>query len=215
MTGKGCAASGVAKGMRARVKFLFQVIIAVITAFGAALLAGCARSVSCPGFKGDFRPGCLVCSDCGICDCRHVQCGQLDGWTGWVGWADLGDGFCRLWWDRLAARADLPGRFCFHRGRCDLRFFVVQRPSRPACSWAIRVRCSLGATLAVVALMIGTVDLAADHCHHPDQRSFECHVAGRLFQVQPEGGACSRWRLCTIISNSRVGVRRRSCSVSG
>ena len=93
-------------GMRARTKFIFQVIFAIGVAWALKYLLRRPRAVlvCLPGASSRLGP--LVYPHRRVPHRGHVQCGQLHRWAGWAGRADFRHRLCRLRRHRADARPD-------------------------------------------------------------------------------------------------------------
>ena len=181
-------------GMRARTKFLFQVILALGIAFALQLHAGCAAAVLArlrrahrPRLAGTSRSPSFIIV--GMSNAVNFTDG-LDGLAGLI----CRHRFRRLRRYRPAAGADLPGALLLHPGRRALRLSVVQRPPGPVVHGRYR--------LAVAGRHPGRgrpddrpVAAPAADRHHPGQRSavsvilqigyFKLTKGKRFFKMAP------------------------------
>ncbi len=113
-----------AKGMRARTKFLFQSIFAVVIAIALKYLLG-SPDIFIPGVPFSIQSWCAVYSDCCICDRCLLECDQSYRWSGWTCWINCCHSICNLRRDCPPAGADLSGSILLHRCWCDLWISLV------------------------------------------------------------------------------------------
>ena len=126
------------EGMRARTKFIAQVVLALGTAYVLKYFLEVPEIV-CPALKARSS-WAMVHPHCGVYHRERIECDQFHRWSRWACRFDLCNGVCRVWRHRPYAGTDLSCAFLFHQLLAHCSVFYGSTFIPPNCSWAIQAR---------------------------------------------------------------------------
>ena len=200
-------------GMRARTKFLFQVVLAVGAAIGLRYILKVPQ-LYLPGLKGEFELGIwyvpIAAFVIVLCSNAVNFTDGLDGLAGLIS----ATAFATYGGIALLQRQIFLAPFCFTLVGAIFGFLWFN--VHPAMLFMGDTgSLSLGATLGVVALMTSQWALLPLIAIIPISEVAERGLTGDLFSIDRRAAFIQNVSSCTTISSCPGGVRRKLCSGFG